>query len=57
MAVFLIEPVQGEGEFISAPPEFLRKLRVIADEKGFLLLSCGVNGNVIRLLPLLTNTK
>jgi 4-aminobutyrate aminotransferase len=38
VAAFLIEPVQGEGGFLPAPPEFLQKLREIADEKGIVLI-------------------
>jgi 4-aminobutyrate aminotransferase/4-aminobutyrate aminotransferase/(S)-3-amino-2-methylpropionate transaminase len=38
VAAFLIEPVQGEGGFLPAPPEFLQKLRTIADEKGIVLI-------------------
>jgi 4-aminobutyrate aminotransferase/4-aminobutyrate aminotransferase/(S)-3-amino-2-methylpropionate transaminase len=38
VAAFLIEPVQGEGGFLAAPPEFLQKLREIADDKGIVLI-------------------
>ena len=38
VAAFLIEPVQGEGGFLAAPPEFLQKLRAIADDKGIVLI-------------------
>ena len=38
VAAFLIEPVQGEGGFLPAPPEFLQRLRAIADEKGIVLI-------------------
>lgn len=35
----LIEPVQGEGGFTQAPPEFLRELRAFCDEHGILLIA------------------
>lgn len=38
VAAFLIEPVQGEGGYVPAPPAFLRGLRRIADEHGILLI-------------------
>ena len=37
-AALLIEPVQGEGGLRCAPPEFLRKLRALCDERGMLLI-------------------
>ncbi len=36
VAGILIEPVQGEGGFNPAPPEFLRQLRAFCDEHGIL---------------------
>jgi 4-aminobutyrate aminotransferase len=39
VAAFIVEPVQGEGGFNLAPPEFLRRLREIADQHGILLIS------------------
>lgn len=38
VAAMIIEPVQGEGGFIPAPPEFLRELRRIADRHGIVLI-------------------
>ncbi len=38
VASILIEPVQGEGGFVPAPPAFLRGLREICDEHGILLI-------------------
>jgi 4-aminobutyrate aminotransferase/(S)-3-amino-2-methylpropionate transaminase len=38
VAAVLIEPVLGEGGFVPAPPDFLRALRRIADERGMLLV-------------------
>jgi 4-aminobutyrate aminotransferase len=39
VAAFIVEPVQGEGGFNIAPPEFLQRLRAIADANGILLIS------------------
>jgi 4-aminobutyrate aminotransferase/(S)-3-amino-2-methylpropionate transaminase len=39
VAAFIIEPVQGEGGFYIAPPEFLRRLRQLADQHGILLIA------------------
>lgn len=39
VAAFIIEPVQGEGGFYPAPPEFLQKLRKIADDYGIVLIA------------------
>ena len=39
VAAFIIEPVQGEGGFYAAPPEFLQELRAIADENDIVLIA------------------
>ena len=39
IAAIIIEPVQGEGGFNIAPPEFLRTLRGLCDEHGILLIA------------------
>jgi 4-aminobutyrate aminotransferase len=39
VAAFIVEPVQGEGGFNPAPPEFLQHLRRIADQHGILLIA------------------
>lgn len=39
VAAFIIEPVQGEGGFYAVPPEFMQKLRQIADENGIILIA------------------
>lgn len=39
VACILIEPVQGEGGFTQAPPEFLRELRAFCDAHGILLIT------------------
>jgi len=38
VAAIIVEPVQGEGGVVPAPPGFLTALRAIADEVGALLL-------------------
>ncbi|MFM9128203.1 MAG: aspartate aminotransferase family protein, partial [Solirubrobacterales bacterium] len=38
VAAFIIEPVQGEGGFVPAPPAFLQGLRALADRHGILLV-------------------
>jgi len=39
VACIVVEPVQGEGGFNPAPPEFLQGLRRICDENGILLVA------------------
>jgi 4-aminobutyrate aminotransferase/(S)-3-amino-2-methylpropionate transaminase len=39
VAAFIIEPVQGEGGFYIAPPQFLRDLRALCDKHGILLIA------------------
>jgi len=39
IAVVIIEPVQGEGGFIPAPPEFLRRLRQFCTSNGSVLIA------------------
>ncbi len=38
VAAIIIEPVQGEGGFYQAPPEFMQALRKLCDEHGMLLI-------------------
>ena len=38
VAAIVIEPVQGEGGFYIAPPEFLRALRALCDRHGIVLI-------------------
>jgi 4-aminobutyrate aminotransferase / (S)-3-amino-2-methylpropionate transaminase / 5-aminovalerate transaminase len=38
IAALIIEPVQGEGGFYIAPPEFLRALRELCDQHGIVLI-------------------
>jgi 4-aminobutyrate aminotransferase len=39
VAAVLIEPVLGEGGYVPAPDEFLRRLRGLCDEHGMLLIA------------------
>jgi len=39
VAAFIVEPVQGEGGFHIAPPEFIAGLKAIADRHGILLIA------------------
>ena len=39
VAAMIIEPMQGEGGYVPAPPAFLRALRAICDEHGILLIA------------------
>src|SRR5690606_3891493 len=38
VAAIIIEPVQGEGGFYIAPPEFLKHLRALCDEHGIVFI-------------------
>ncbi|NMH60271.1 4-aminobutyrate--2-oxoglutarate transaminase [Alteromonas ponticola] len=38
VAAIIIEPIQGEGGFYVAPPEFLKALRALCDEHGIMLI-------------------
>ncbi len=48
VAAFIIEPVQGEGGFTVAPPEFLSALRELCDEYGILLIADEVQSGFAR---------
>lgn len=39
VAAIILEPVQGEGGFYMAPPEFMRALRAVCDEYGIVLIA------------------
>ncbi|TML86292.1 MAG: 4-aminobutyrate--2-oxoglutarate transaminase [Actinobacteria bacterium] len=39
VAAIVVEPVQGEGGFVPAPPEFLQGLRSVCDENGIVLVA------------------
>lgn len=38
-AAIIVEPVQGEGGFYQAPPEFLQALRKLCDQHGIMLIA------------------
>lgn len=38
-AAVIVEPVLGEGGFLTPPPGFMKKLRSLADRHGFLLIA------------------
>ncbi len=48
VAAFIIEPVQGEGGFTVAPPEFMLALRKLCDEHGILLIADEVQSGFAR---------
>lgn len=48
VAAMIIEPVQGEGGFNVAQPEFLRALRDICDEHGIILIADEVQAGMAR---------
>jgi len=39
VAAIIVEPVQGEGGFYIAPPEFLKALRALCDQHGIVLVA------------------
>ena len=49
VCAIIVEPLQGEGGVLPAPPGFLAKLRAIADAHGALLLADEVQTGVGRL--------
>lgn len=48
IAAFIVEPIQGEGGFNVAPPDFLRELRKIADCHGIVLIADEVQSGMAR---------
>ncbi|MFY0624448.1 MAG: 4-aminobutyrate--2-oxoglutarate transaminase [Pelagimonas sp.] len=48
VAAMIIEPVQGEGGFNIAPPEFLQALRKICDDYGIVLIADEVQSGIAR---------
>jgi 4-aminobutyrate aminotransferase/4-aminobutyrate aminotransferase/(S)-3-amino-2-methylpropionate transaminase len=48
VAAIFVEPVQGEGGYIPAPPSFLKRLRNICDEHGILLVADEVQSGIGR---------
>ena len=48
VAAFVVEPVQGEGGFIPAPPAFFHELRALADKHGILLIADEIQAGMAR---------
>jgi 4-aminobutyrate aminotransferase/(S)-3-amino-2-methylpropionate transaminase len=48
VAAIVIEPVQGEGGFYIAPPEFLRSLRALCDTHGIVLVADEIQSGFAR---------
>ncbi|WP_323002185.1 4-aminobutyrate--2-oxoglutarate transaminase [Denitromonas sp.] len=48
VAAFIVEPVQGEGGYYPAPPEFLQRLRALADAHGILLIADEIQTGIAR---------
>ncbi len=48
VAAIFVEPIQGEGGYLPAPPEFLQELRRICDKHGILLVADEVQSGMGR---------
>ena len=48
VAAIILEPVQGEGGFNIAPPEFMRAVRQICDEDGIVLIADEIQSGYAR---------
>src|SRR5262245_29532481 len=48
VAAIVIEPVQGEGGFYIAPPEFLRALRRLCDQHGIVFIADEIQTGIAR---------
>jgi len=48
VAALIIEPVQGEGGFYIAPPEFLRSVRALCDSHGIVLVADEIQSGFAR---------
>jgi 4-aminobutyrate aminotransferase/(S)-3-amino-2-methylpropionate transaminase len=48
VAAIIIEPVQGEGGFYVAPPDFLRSLRALCDRHGIVLIADEIQSGIAR---------
>lgn len=48
VAAIIVEPVQGEGGFYSAPDEFLQSLRQLCDEHGIVLIADEIQSGFAR---------
>ena len=54
-AAIIVEPILGEGGFITPPPNFLPTLRQICDEHGILLIMDEVNSELWAHVNVLCN--
>lgn len=48
VAAIIFEPVQGEGGFVPAPADFVRRLRALCDQHGILLIADEVQAGFAR---------
>jgi 4-aminobutyrate aminotransferase/(S)-3-amino-2-methylpropionate transaminase len=48
VAAIIVEPVQGEGGFTVAPPEFLHALRTLCDQHGIVLIADEIQSGFAR---------
>jgi 4-aminobutyrate aminotransferase len=48
VAAIVVEPIQGEGGYLVPPPEFLQRLRALADKHGILLVADEVQSGMGR---------
>lgn len=48
VAALIVEPVQGEGGFYIAPPDFLRSLRTLCDGHGIVLIADEIQSGFAR---------
>lgn len=48
VAAVFVEPVQGEGGYIPAPPAFLQRLRALCDKHGMLLVADEIQTGIAR---------
>ena len=48
VAAIVVEPIQGEGGYVPAPPGFLAGLRALCDEHGILLVADEIQSGVGR---------
>lgn len=48
VAAVFVEPVQGEGGYIPAPPAFLQRLRALCDKYGMLLVADEIQTGIAR---------
>jgi 4-aminobutyrate aminotransferase len=48
VAAIFVEPVQGEGGYVAAPPVFMQELRRICDQHGILLVADEVQSGIGR---------